>query len=226
VQHIHVMSWVESAYRGAIDVLLGVRCLGCGSSGSAWCFACVHDASAPRTRSDGRVRINAAARYRGEVATAINAHKERGHLTLSEPLGLLLAAAVLGHVGPGDPVRIVPCPSSRQAVKLRGQDHAHRLASSAARWIHRAGTSHHPHAVVLPLLHQRQGVRDQVGLSPSERLVNMRDALTSISDGAGQRVIIVDDITTSGATLRAAAEALETAGWSVLGAAVVADAHA
>jgi adenine/guanine phosphoribosyltransferase-like PRPP-binding protein len=53
----------------------------------------------------------------------------------------------------------------------------------------------------------------------------MRDALTSISEGEGQQVIIVDDITTSGATLQAAAEALGKAGWSVRGAAVVADAQ-
>jgi len=220
------MSWLESGYRGAVDVLLGVRCLGCGSSGQAWCFPCVLAASATRTRSDSGLRINAAARYRGDVATALNAHKERGHLTLSQPLGLLLAAAVLGHVGPGDPVRIVPCPSSRQAVKQRGQDHAHRLAVSAARWIDRADSWQKVGPQVLPVLHQRQGVRDQVGLSPSERLANMRDALTSATDGEGQPVIIVDDITTSGATLRAAAEALESAGWSVCGAAVVADAHA
>jgi adenine/guanine phosphoribosyltransferase-like PRPP-binding protein len=49
--------------------------------------------------------------------------------------------------------------------------------------------------------------------------------LTSISEGEGQQVIIVDDITTSGATLQAAAEALGKAGWSVRGAAVVADAQ-
>lgn len=79
---------------------------------------------------------------------------------------------------------------------------------------------------MLPLLHQRQGVRDQVGLSPSERFANMRDALMSVSGGEGQRVIIVDDITTSGATLHAAVETLENAGWLVRGAAVVADAHA
>ena len=220
------MSWLASACHGALDVLLGVRCLGCSAPGSTWCRECVDAAASPRTWQDGQLRITAACRYRDDVADAINAHKERGHLTLSAPLGLLLAAAVIVRVNATDPILMVPCPSSRRVVKARGHDHAARLAISAARWIHRSNPATPVPPQVAAVLQQRPGLRDQVGLSPTERFDNMRDAFVSRRNGEGRPVIIVDDITTSGATLLAAASALGGAGWSVRGAAVVADARA
>jgi predicted amidophosphoribosyltransferase len=64
---------------------------------------------------------------------------------------------------------------------------------------------------------------DQVGLSPGDRFVNAGGAFVARRglDGAPE-VIVVDDVTTSGATLVEADRALRVAGWRVRGCAVVA----
>ena len=68
---------------------------------------------------------------------------------------------------------------------------------------------------------------DQVGLTASGRRVNVAGAFAATpvpraSSTVDQPLIIVDDITTTGATLAEAERALITAGWSVRGSAVVA----
>jgi len=64
-------------------------------------------------------------------------------------------------------------------------------------------------------------VRDSAGLSSAARLDNLNAAM-SAGPPSGRPAVIVDDIATTGATLREAARALTAAGWMVAGAAVVA----
>lgn len=73
-----------------------------------------------------------------------------------------------------------------------------------------------------PLALTRTG-QDSAGLSQRERAANLTEAMTATPPPhPGTAAVIVDDIVTTGATLREAARALDAAGWSVRGAAVVA----
>jgi len=162
--------------------------------------------------------IVSAAPYGQVVQRAVIAHKERGQLGLARPLGALLARSVrlLGVTGS---VVLVPCPSSRVAVRARGQDHAKRLATSAARKLRAQSV---PARVRTPMIVRRDPA-DQVGLSLTERRANLADSLVArpIPAPVGP-VVVVDDVTTSGATLAETSRALVIAGWPVVGAAVVA----
>jgi predicted amidophosphoribosyltransferase len=92
-----------------------------------------------------------------------------------------------------------------------------RLARPAARLIR---------ARVVQPLELVRAVRDSAGLDLEERAANLDRAMRAaprsggIDDAVG--VVVVDDICTTGATLRESARALRAAGWPVLGAAVVA----
>ncbi len=79
---------------------------------------------------------------------------------------------------------------------------------------------------VLAVLRQRRAVADQAGLAARQRLLNVAGAL-EVPGAAGRlltgaRVVLVDDLVTTGATLAEAARALRAAGGRVVGAAVVA----
>ena len=63
--------------------------------------------------------------------------------------------------------------------------------------------------------------RDQAGLDVAQRAANRRASM-SVRARAPRTVLLVDDIITTGATLSEASRALQQAGHTVLGAAVVA----
>nr|WP_257040313.1 phosphoribosyltransferase family protein [Streptomyces sp. OK228] len=107
------------------------------------------------------------------------------------------------------PLLLVPLPSSRRAVRARGHDPARRIALAAAGELRRTGTP----ARVLAVLRQRRAVADQAGLNSRQRLDNLAGALEVAAGGArllasGGRVVLVDDLMTTGASMTEAARAV------------------
>jgi predicted amidophosphoribosyltransferase len=154
--------------------------------------------------------VAAVGQYDGALQRLLLAHKERGQLFLTRPLGAGLARAVAVHGVTG--VVLTPVPSSPAAVRARGHDHAMRLAQAAAK----AG-GHDARRLLRPA----RAVADQSGLTSLQRAANLTGAL--VAHGVpGPAVVVVDDVMTTGATLAEAARALRAQGHPVVGAAVVA----
>jgi predicted amidophosphoribosyltransferase len=192
------------------DLVLPQACLGCGRPGPPVCWSCWPAGPAERVGT-GELPVYAAARYEQAVRRALIAYKERGRRDLRVPLGLLLASAVsAARVGVAV---LVPVPSTRAAARDRGGDHVLRLARVSAR------ASGLPVATPLRLI---RAVRDSAGLSSPDRADNLHLAMRAAAPGRAVAAVLVDDITTTGATLAEGARALLAAGWSVAGAAVVA----
>lgn len=74
----------------------------------------------------------------------------------------------------------------------------------------------------VPALEHRRRVADQAGLTAADRAANLSGALQARYDLRGLRLIVVDDVITTGATLAEAARALRAAGAEVTAAAVIA----
>lgn len=200
-----------------LDLVLPRRCVGCRSPVGPLCPACSSVGSAVVSDLSG-LRTVAAAAYDGAVRAALLAYKERGRRDLAGPLGVLLARA-LGVVSadwraPPVGVVLVTVPSARAAVAARGGDHVLRLARHAGPL---AGLR-----VCQGALRLERSVRDSAGLDVREREANLAGAFAAAPAPPGSRAVLVDDIATTGATLREARRALTAAGWPVAGAAVVA----
>jgi predicted amidophosphoribosyltransferase len=190
------------------DLVLPRCCVGCGRPGPSLCQRC---GPQDRVRLDvAGLSLVAAGAYSGPLRAALIAYKERGRRDLAGPLGELLARSVA--LCPS--AVLVPVPCAARAARARGGDHVLRLARVAAR--SSAGR------VVTPLRLARS-VQDSAGLGLCDRAANLSGAMAATAPpdpGAG--AVVVDDIVTTGATLREAARALDAAGWTVRGAAVVA----
>jgi predicted amidophosphoribosyltransferase len=207
----------------ALDLFLGSSCAACGRPGRALCRGCEWAlptrgrVSMPTPSPAGLAIVMAAGPYDGSLKAMVNAHKERRRLALARPLGGVLAGVVHDLVPSGD-VLLVPVPSARSVVRGRGHDPLLRITRAASATLRRHGRG----ASVAQLLHAVHRPRDQAGLDAASRWANLQGAMQARQATDIGRVVIVDDVVTTGATTREAQRALEEAGVAVCGIAVIA----
>lgn len=209
-------------------LLWPATCVGCGVVDRELCAACTRVVlggdAAPVRRVDGvGVPCYAATAYAGPTRAALLAYKHGGAFSFVRPLGRRLSGPLervladdsggMRRLANRIPV-LVSLPSRSQGVRERGWKHVDELVKAALR------ASNFPAArcSALRALRHRTG---QVGLDAVRRERNAR--LIAVRRRAvrrlrGRPVILVDDIVTTGATLRAAVAALEAVGVEVVAA--------
>lgn len=209
-----VPSWREAvaeACGGAVALLLPVWCAGCDAPDTTLCASC-RELLAPRVRRraiDTDLTVFSGLEFAGVPARVLRSFKEDGRTALARPLGDALAAAVAAAAGErAATAAIVPVPSSRRALRRRG----HEIAALLAR---RGGLR------PLAALTVTGATADQRGLGRAERARNVAGSLRA-RGVEGVEVIVVDDVVTTGATLREAVRALTAGGAHVVAAATVA----
>ncbi|WP_169080213.1 ComF family protein [Microcella alkalica] len=206
----------------AAALVAPVDCAGCGAPDRALCPACAAQlAPTPRTAlldvapDHPPLPIVAGTAYAGAARAALLALKEEGRTELARPLRApLLAALELAYALPlAEGAVLVPVPGSRAALGRRGFQPVELLARRAGLAVARA-------------LELAPEPRDGRAVVQKQRSLAERTSLRSeprvTRDLQGRRVVLLDDVVTSGATLRAAARALARAGAAVVGGAAIA----
>lgn len=206
-----------------LDLFFPPRCPGCGRVGVLFCSACQaqvapiiepsclrcgrplpYDALCEdcRDHTGALAGIRAAVVFASPVREAIHSLKYANGRALAVPLADFMVAAWHRTVLPAD--CLVPIPLHASRLAERGYNQSALLARALGA------------AVGLPvdeqLVMRQKATRQQALLSAAERRANVKDAFVCRTSAAGKRVVLIDDVCTTGATLEACATAVRAAG--------------
>lgn len=154
--------------------------------------------------------------YRHPIAKAqIDALKYEGLTELAAPLGEALAKAIHTQWRSEGPLTLIPVPLHSRRENKRGYNQSTLIAGATAE--HLGATL--DNNLLIRTMHTPQ----QVGLHANQRRDNVVGAFRALTvPDRKATYVIVDDVTTTGATLRACARALREAGAKNIRAATVA----
>ncbi len=190
-----------------VDVTFPPSCLGCGKWPKPLCDECVPEFGV-NADSDGLLY---AAPLEEKLSSILGAIKDKNRIALIQPLAMGLRPVLTFAIEQFAPTVIACPPSSRRNFRKRGFNPALRLFKAA---------NCSALQVSDRMLKMRNQPRDQRGLGQAQRLENLHGVF--IARQSEHRVLLVDDVATTGATLKAATEALELSGAKVVGSCVLA----
>lgn len=206
-----------------ISIYAPFSCLGCGvEKDRLLCPACVetvpivpsrcyrcksvtrdYSVCARCRQHTGLRRVVVAVHYEGLAKELLHAAKyARAVRGLSEMAAMM--TTLIGYFQDGEYDYIVPVPTATSRTRQRGYDHAEVLARHIAR------TAALPSRSLL----MRFGQAHQVGSGRTARIKQLEGALR-VAHAArvkGKRLLLVDDVITTGATVESAAAVLKKAG--------------
>lgn len=217
------MSRLKGIAEFAIDTVYPKRCAGCGRRGSWLCVDCDRGMArfappwcdrcgVPNALSHcgcvsptgNSIDVRSVGPFAGWLRSAILALKYQGEWGRVEHLGPMLVTTATS-LGPAD--MMVPVPLHATRLRERGFNQSQLLAEWMGRELDQP---------VVPLLFRRRATRSQARLSAPERGPNVADAFGVVEPGSerfiGATIMLVDDVITTGATLRACADALLASG--------------
>lgn len=204
-----------------LDLIMPPACGGCGQEGDLICFDCLRHLGArleadprwpiglPADLPAGLRQLEWCAPFTGPTRRALHELKYAGNRRLARPLGRLLAER-WRRAGIGGQL-LVPVPVHAERLRQRGYDQAVLLAESTAAALGLPS---------VPGLRRVERTAAMHGLGREARSANVGSAFAV--DGAaraaiaGRWIVLVDDVTTTGASLAACAAALRASGASAV----------
>ena len=201
-----VGEFLGSAMRGIRSLVFPPSCPLCGLEESEGCPECIASwRIAPAIRLIDSIPIFSPVIYDARARSVVLAAKERGE-RLSRTFIVEAISSVVERIDPGAALALIPIPTSKRALRKRGDDFLARVVDEVvSRDLKRLRR--------LSLLDFKCQIHDQSVLSIQSRELNLNGSL-KISERTDHNLadlpslVIIDDVLTTGSTMRAAIRAL------------------
>ncbi|MCL5291646.1 MAG: ComF family protein [Actinobacteria bacterium] len=180
----------------SFPLITGPKCARCGKPTAL----AVPECRECRGRGFKFVTAEAAGRYDGSLKEAIHILKYCNGKRLSRQMAELVTSGIDERLMSADVLTFVPMTRGKEAK--RGYNQAELLASDIGSLLGRKA---------LPLLLRNRAFKPQSELSFDERRRNVRNAFEAVRPVRG-RVLLIDDVYTTGSTVSECARALKRAG--------------
>ena len=193
-----------------VDLIFPSRCAVCDRPGNNLCLDCKNLLwIEPREFLLSGLAIHTVTKYSDETSKLLVSLKDKGQFALVAELAQMLRP-VIENLPASESIRyLVPAPSSPENFSKRGFHPMLLLAQAVA--------SRHPSLSVLNCLRFSRRVKDQVGLTESERIANLSFSMKLNQSVTGRVCYLVDDVVTTGATALEAARVLRLGGATLAG---------
>lgn len=148
--------------------------------------------------------------YKYTLMAVIHCFKYKGKIQLARPLGTLLFTAFINFWDKMSIDLIVPVPLHVKKLRIRGFNPSFLLVKDWVRILELSSGRLPDIQVDINVLARKKWTEPQTGLGRKERLVNIKNAF-NISDGSkitGKKILLVDDVYTTGATVNECAKVL------------------
>lgn len=194
-----------------VDLVLPTNCVFCRKLGAQICVSCkpewMHERAAPLELQLPGLNGVALTVFDGSAAALLTAIKDHGQTSLLAPVGAAMGRVVAEQHRDLASVALLPVPSSRASVRRRGVNLGAMLAARVSR------QSRLPVSRGLKLV---RDTADQRSLGAEQRFANLHGSMRFEPQGE-RGLVIIDDVTTTGATILEAFRAASEAGGKVLG---------
>jgi ComF family protein len=180
-----------------VTILDGILCEKCGlpQVEAGVCDTCLADR--PHFRA-----LRAWAVFDDPIRTALHKLKYRRNIAMGDSLATQMTGFVEELNWPID--MVIPIPLGRRRMKERGYNQVGMIAKPLAMLLN---IQYAPKQ-----LRRRKETRSQVGLSIAERRENVHAVFEAGAGVAGKSILVMDDVSTTGATLSSSAEVLYSSG--------------
>ena len=226
IESRNIVERIRQWLLAGVDLIFPSRCAGCGRIGIVWCEDCqktLQLLSKPLCNTCGKAvakstkrcnscvnypggfRVRAYAKYQGPLLHAILHLKYRPNRKLALMMSAWLYDLLLRLGWQFD--LIIPVPLGKGRLRRRGYNQSTLIAQGLSTFLDLE--------VDEIALSRTRETESQVGLGPVARLKNVKGAFIASQEHVeGKKILLVDDLVTTGATLSVCASALFDAGAS------------
>jgi ComF family protein len=224
---LQIAEFINQNFWLALDWLYPPVCIACGEPGSVLCSNCMEKIKLRQghvckhcgsylsceeiickecqKKPPKFTAMRTFADYEGVIRESVHALKYQKNQSIGHLFSGMLASLVKKEGWQVD--LVIPVPLSPKRAAERGYNQAAQIAKPLAL---KLGVRYNPFG-----LKRIRNTRSQVGLSAQERRVNVAGAFEAIPELiSGKKVLVIDDVITTGATFTACADALHLAGAS------------